>query len=242
VFEDNCSMQDIAELLPEPPFDLESEQLVDISVELCGDRLKGIVAWLVNCITKHQYILRAHANHLGLLEGSEEFNEDDVGSAEPSLEISQKTAVQAQENAGSRPSSRPKLQKAVTLGQSEEDAGAGSRPPSTSNTASRPSTRMSVAQSLHVSMSTELLSMHVTKLQQDLKTLPTFEHLDTKGDHILAEVSSLSENLDRQMKEAEDKIHSALGSATDDLHGRLQRICDDMMHRLETLEKRPAID
>jgi len=61
---------DPAELLPLPPFDVEKEHLVGISVELQGDRLKGAVLWLVDCIRQQQKLLESHDQALGSLGGS----------------------------------------------------------------------------------------------------------------------------------------------------------------------------
>jgi hypothetical protein len=193
-------MQDATELLPQPPFDLEKEQLVDVSVELCGDRLKGIVAWLVDCLRNHQVILQAlqsaHDAEIPLesqvasLEGAEAAEDDDAGSGSPS--------------------SRARTPK------------------------------KSVAKSLQSSMKDELLSMQVTKIQHEMNTLPTFEDLERQRESMLAEFTSLSDNVNNSMKEREDKIQGALGTVTDELHQRLQRICDDLVQRLGDLEQRAA--
>jgi hypothetical protein len=75
-------MQNVNEFFPQLPFDLHSgeEQLLDVSVELCGDRLKGIVAWLVSCIKQQQSMLQAHAIQLGATERSPGAGEGDAGS------------------------------------------------------------------------------------------------------------------------------------------------------------------
>jgi|Transcript_1791 prefoldin subunit 5 len=215
--------------LPQPPFDFDKEELVDVSVELCGDRLKGTVAWLVDCIQEQQQQLWSHEVRLGTIANTL------ADGDEKSRPGSRKLTVET-----SRPPSRVTivedgLKSPLVPGEPESETETGSvDSPKTPSRSSKP--RKSVTQGLQDSMKDELLSMKVTKLQLELNTVPKAADLDAQREDIRADAAVLEDKLLKELHKGSDDVRTELASLTTDLYARLQRICDDVMKRLEDVE------
>jgi hypothetical protein len=74
---------DASELLPAPPFDFEKEPLVESSVELDAEKLKGTVQWLIDCIRQQQKHLQSHDLVLNTLKA--ETGSDSTSVPQPTV-------------------------------------------------------------------------------------------------------------------------------------------------------------
>jgi prefoldin subunit 5 len=211
--------------LPAPPFDFDREELLGVSVELVADRLKGTVAWLVDCIQEQQQLLWSHEVKLGTL-----VNTLGVGESRPRSRETMK-----EESEKSRPSSRVTIvedgKESLRTPPSETDGSIESP-----KTPGRSRGRKSVALSLQDCMKDDLLAMKVTKLQLELNTKPNNTDLATQREEMRAEMHSLEDKLIEEAKKAAHDTHSELASLTQELYARLERICDDVMKRIEDVE------
>lgn len=200
---------DVSELLPPPPFDFEKEPLVDCSVELTADRLKGTVAWLIDCIRQQQSHLKSHDSILGNLgsNGGESVPAQDAVAG--AMQILQGSSPPASASAASMmsPKTQPNMSKSVT-------------------------------EALESTMNSELMKLNIEKLQHEMNTLPKMADLERQRETMSAELSLVTSTTELRMKESEEKLQTELGTATEELRGRLQRIGDDLLQRLADLESR----